>query len=454
MWPLVDEAQHADAPEMAANADADAPATEKADAIVIMQPTFSANEVLFEAEGRAPRAPSEVVAEAPLPLEESDHVFAVRPMTSSDPGDAVTHAEAPRRSSRLGAAAALALATAGAVWGMRAGPPDETRVTTEIVRRLPAGTEPAARRRDSAVERVASAPVSLPQPSPASSSRTVPAGGLRPIAAAAVIPPTVDARLERNDEADDEISSTSPAFASAGGVAFAEPTQEAIGTSGGLGNGLGLRITQVVNDRGRNYHARPSPDGAHVAFDSDRDGERAVYVADANGRNLRRVSGEGFAALPNWSPDGKTLSYVRAELDNPNVWNLWAIDLDSGEPRRLTSNTSGRPQGGSWFPDGRRIAYSRNGRLEVLDVSSGVASAFAGPPSGRRAGPPAVSPDGRWAMFRVVGDGAWLLDLRDGSSRKVLSDPTAGDFTWSPDGSRVAYYSGRDQEWGVWVTGR
>ena len=44
-----------------------------------------------------------------------------------------------------------------------------------------------------------------------------------------------------------------------------------------------------------------------------------------------------------------------------------------------------------------------------------------------------------------------LLGLSVGSSRKVLSDPSAGDFTWSPDGTRVAYYSRHDREWGVWI---
>ena len=57
---------------------------------------------------------------------------------------------------------------------------------------------------------------------------------------------------------------------------------------------------------------------------------------------------------------------VRAEVDNPNVWNLWAHDLDSGDSRRLTSNASGRPGGGSWFPDGHRIVYSNDAAEAAL----------------------------------------------------------------------------------------
>jgi hypothetical protein len=58
-------------------------------------------------------------------------------------------------------------------------------------------------------------------------------------------------------------------------------------------------------------------------------------------------------------------------------------------------------------------------------------------------------------MFQVDGDGAWMLELGDGSMRRVIDDPTADEYTWSTDGRRVAYYSSRVGGWNVWVrTGR
>lgn len=84
-------------------------------------------------------------------------------------------------------------------------------------------------------------------------------------------------------------------------------------------NGDNLRVMTILDDGAKNYHVRPSPDASRVAFDSDRDGERGVYVAYRDGTGARRVSGPRFAALPKWSPDGATLAYIRAEADRPRA---------------------------------------------------------------------------------------------------------------------------------------
>jgi cytoskeletal protein RodZ len=248
----------------------------------------------------------------------------------------------------------------------------------------------------------------------------------------------------------------SPSFASVGSAMFYHAQDGRDGDSAVVradtdGSGTILRITRIVDDAAQNFHARPSPDGSQIAFDSNRDGERGVYVANADGSNVRRVSGEGFAAVPSWSPDGRTLAFVRAEPARPNVWNLWTLELSSGDVRRLTSYRYGQPWGASWFPDGRRIAYSHEDRLVVLDLESGNERVYTSPHKGRLLRTPAVSPDGQKIIFQVHRDGAWLLDVEDGSMRKVLADPSAEEYAWSPDGRRVAYHSRRSGTWGVWL---
>jgi hypothetical protein len=284
-------------------------------------------------------------------------------------------------------------------------------------------------------------------------------------ARAASAPDTGDEPVTRNaafsdrDHVDlepalDDSGGYSPSFAAVGTAMFyhtGSDGRSSLMRADGDSSGAVLRVTSVVDDEAANFHPRPSPDGKQIAFDSDREGVRAVFIADADGQNVRRVSGDGFAAIPSWSPDGRQLAYVRAEPDRPRVWNIWITNLGTGQTRRITSYRVGQPWGASWFPDGERIAYSHETRLIVRNLESGTERAYPSPVAGRLVRTPAVSPDGRRIMFQVFRDGAWLMNLADGSMRKVLSDPTAEEYTWAPDGRRVAFHSRRSGSWGVWV---
>ena len=296
------------------------------------------------------------------------------------------------------------------------------------------------------------APASPPPSEPPAPANPVAASSKRPdsVNSAGTTPPAVSA-AEYQPASDQAFS---PAFVSAGTAMFVRD-EEAKGGSlvraGANSDGSVLRITRIVDDQAKNYNVRPSPDGKRIAFDSDRDGVRGVYVADDNGQHVQRVSGEGYAAVPSWSPDSRTLAFVRTEPEQPSVLNLWTLELESGEMRRITKHASGQPRGGSWFPDGRRIAYSHEDRLIVRDLESGAERVFPTPVKGRLVRTPAVSPDGRRIVFHVERDGAWLLDFPAGSVRRVLDDPTADEYTWAPDGKRLAYHSRRTDIWGVWV---
>lgn len=210
-------------------------------------------------------------------------------------------------------------------------------------------------------------------------------------------------------------------------------------------------VRTIIDDGARNYHVQPSPTGDRLAYDSDRDGERGVYVANSDGSGARRVSGAGYAAVPTWSPDGHQLAFIRAESTHPRVWNLWLLALDTGETRRLTNFRYGQTWSASWFHDGRRICYTHEDRLFIRDLVTGATRQFESPVKGRLARTPAASPDGKRVIFQVATSGAWLLDVESGAMTRVLSDRSAEEFAWSPDGRRVAFHSRRDGEWGIWV---
>ncbi len=249
----------------------------------------------------------------------------------------------------------------------------------------------------------------------------------------------------------------SPAFAMDGTAIFFHSGRDRdprsaieVATTGGQPGG-DLGIMTIVDDGSRNYHAQPSPDGRFVAFDSDRDGERAIYVANRDGSQVRRISGAGYAAVPTWSRNNEWLAYIRAEPDNRSVWNLWMQPAAGGSARRVTNYRYGQTWAASWFPDNRRIAYSHENTLMVMDLQTGEATRYGTPVKGQLVRTPAVSPDGTKIIFQVFRHGAWLLDLADGSMRCVLTDPTAEEFAWAPDGRRVAFHSRRDGQWGIYV---
>ena len=249
----------------------------------------------------------------------------------------------------------------------------------------------------------------------------------------------------------------SPAFGTQGTAIFFHTGGERdarsaieVATSGSQTGG-DLGIMTIVDDGSHNYHPQPSPDGRLVAFDSDRDGERGIYVANRDGSQVRRVSGAGHAAVPRWSRNGEWLAYIRPEADKPTVWNLWVQPAAGGTARRVTNHRYGQTWGASWFPDDRRIAYSHEDTLIVMDLETGEATRYWTPVKERLVRTPAVSPDGRKIIFQVFRHGAWLLDVADGSMQRVLTDPTAEEFAWSPDGRRVAFHSRRDGQWGIYM---
>ena len=65
-----------------------------------------------------------------------------------------------------------------------------------------------------------------------------------------------------------------------------------------------------ISDVGSNVDPTFSPDGKSIAFGSDRDGTPALYVMDANGKNVRRITQNMVVGGRNdWSPDGKRIAF-------------------------------------------------------------------------------------------------------------------------------------------------
>jgi dipeptidyl aminopeptidase/acylaminoacyl peptidase len=107
-----------------------------------------------------------------------------------------------------------------------------------------------------------------------------------------------------------------------------------------------------------------SPDGRQIAFVSERDGNKEIYVMNADGSQPTRLTNNNTVDwFPKWSPDGKRIGFVSFRDGNLEIY---VMNVDGSQPTRLT-NTAGRDFPPVWSPDGTQIAFNseRDGNYEI-----------------------------------------------------------------------------------------
>lgn len=184
----------------------------------------------------------------------------------------------------------------------------------------------------------------------------------------------------------------------------------------------GRDLRRLTDAPGYDAEATVSPDGRRIVFTSQRDGDLDIYVMNIDGTGLRRLTSTlGYDGGPFFSPDGRSIVYrswhpattgdsadyrrlLAAGLVRPSRMELWIMDADGGNQRRITS-LGGANFAPFFHPDGRRIIFasnhtdprSRNFDLYLVNLdgrglervtTSGEFDAF-----------PMFSPDGRRLVF-------------------------------------------------------
>jgi TolB protein len=88
----------------------------------------------------------------------------------------------------------------------------------------------------------------------------------------------------------------------------------------------GRRMTQLTGDDEHDGEPAWSPDGAMIAFSTNRAGGNFdIWVMRADGSDLRRLtSAEGIDINPEWSPDGRMIAFTSARDGNLEIYVMAA----------------------------------------------------------------------------------------------------------------------------------
>ena len=103
---------------------------------------------------------------------------------------------------------------------------------------------------------------------------------------------------------------------------------------------------------------RWSPDGQRIAFLSSRGGSLNIYVMDADGRNVRRLTDhDGNDHDPTWLPDGQSLVFSSDRDRGRGRLDLYRVWLADGTVERLTNFFQGYAFMPTVSPDGNWIGF-------------------------------------------------------------------------------------------------
>jgi serine/threonine-protein kinase len=199
------------------------------------------------------------------------------------------------------------------------------------------------------------------------------------------------------------------------------------------------------------YHPRISPDGKQLVFGTDDGNEGIIWVYDLKGNGpARRLTFGGSNLNPIWNRDGR---YITFASDREGDRGLFRQLADGTAPaERLTKAELGpsqRPE--QWSPDGKTLSFIMNHADQVGAGSDLFTLTLDGErkpqplvlsPSNKRYS--AFSPDGRWFAYASgEGTGApfniFVEPFPPTGARYQLTSMGGRDPVWSPDGKELFF---------------
>ena len=199
---------------------------------------------------------------------------------------------------------------------------------------------------------------------------------------------------------------------------------------------------------GRYALPRVSPDGTRIAFGTDDGKEAIIYTYDLSGAStMQRLTFGGNNRFPIWSSDSKRVAF---QSDREGDLAIWQSAV-GGTAERLTKPEQGESHAPeSWHPKGDLLLFSITKGSDVSLWTFSLQDRKARPfgdvhsfyPTGAR-----FSPDGRWVAYTSREPGEKMTIYvqpfpATGNKFPLFvkgSNPSPHKVAWSPDGKELFY---------------
>lgn len=191
------------------------------------------------------------------------------------------------------------------------------------------------------------------------------------------------------------------------------------------------RLTQAT-DTTTSSDPTFSPDGSRIAFVSQRDGNPEIYVMNADGRGVTRITNDPQGdGRPAFSADGQSLVFHSSRTAGKQ--QIWSVNLDGTSLTQLTKDSINLSPTVS--PDGQTIAYvslrDKNYDIWLMNRDGANQRRFTTSPQQREWDP------------HFLGDGtlAYLVERREGNrtvQQVVRADPATGSSVTALTGTDLA----------------
>lgn len=170
----------------------------------------------------------------------------------------------------------------------------------------------------------------------------------------------------------------------------------------------------VAQYPGSNISPAPSPDGRHVAMILSKDGWTDLYVADADGSGVKRLTrSPEDESSPCWSPDGQWICFA-AKPKEHRV--LCKVPATGGAVQVIRTAGVSSPTEPDWSPDGKWIAFTS----QMGDFQICVVPAEGGTVHVLTAGEdPSWAANSRNLVFARRTGGGYVLSLLDVPTKQV-----------------------------------